>query len=380
MTPWRFSITARAEQGPARCGRLDTPRGPVETPTFMPVGTRATVKALAPPELRAAGARIILANTFHLELRPGSEVIERMGGLHSFMRWDGPILTDSGGFQVFSLESLRRIDDEGVEFRSPLDGALCHLTPERAMEIQRRLGADIVMAFDECVAAGTDRERTRRALTRTLDWLERCRRIPLREGQTLWPIVQGGHFPELRVESARGTLRWDDWTGVAIGGLSVGEEKPLLWAALEASVSELPATLPRYLMGVGTVEDLLDGVDRGVDLFDCVYPTRTARLGRLFVAGGHIHIKNARYREDPRPLDADCDCETCRGGYSRAYLHHLYHSNEILGHRLHTIHNVRYLLRHMERIREAIAAGCWEQFKARCIEQRRARAESEAEE
>lgn len=329
----------------------------------MPVGTKATVKAMTPGELRAAGAQIVLSNTFHLELRPGSEVIERLGGLHEFMRWDGPILTDSGGFQVFSLASLRKISADGVEFRSPLDGALCRLTPESSMEIQRRLGSDIVMAFDECVESGADRATAQRALDRTLAWLERCRGARLGERQTLFPIVQGGHYADLRRESSRRTVEMGGWSGIAIGGLSVGEPKPVMKEMLEASVADLPEDLPRYLMGVGTPEDLIEGVDRGVDMFDCVYATRTARLGRLFVPGGHIHIKNAKFRDDPRPLDETCDCETCAGGFSRAYLHHLHQTKEILGLRLNTIHNVRSLVRLMEQVRAAIEEGRWETFR-----------------
>ncbi len=360
---FHFEVLARAQTGCARRGRFHTPRGVIETPIFMPVGTKASVKALLPDELRRAGAQIILANTFHLELRPGSERIERLGGLHEFSRWDGPILTDSGGFQVFSLAALRRVSDEGVEFRSPLDGALCRLSPESAMEIQRRLGSTIAMAFDECVEAGADHERTRLALERTLGWLDRCRRVPLGEGQALFPIIQGGHFADLRRESAERTAERGPWPGIAIGGLSVGEEKARMWEMLDALDGRLPEDAPRYLMGVGTPADFLEAVDRGVDLFDCVYPTRTARLGRLFTAQGHIHIKNASHAEDSGPLDPACDCATCRGGFSRAYLHHLYQAREILYHRLATLHNVRFVLRLMEEIRAAIAEGRWESFR-----------------
>lgn len=368
MSEFSFEITARAASGRARAGRLQTPRGAVPTPAFMPVGTRASVKALAPDEVRAAGASILLANTYHLELRPGSERIERLGGLHAFMRWDGPILTDSGGFQVFSLSETRKVSEEGVEFRSPLDGSRCFLNPEKAMEIQRRFGSNIVMAFDECIEPDADATRAREALERTLRWLERCRRIALKPGQTLFPIVQGGMFAALRRESARRTLESGGWEGVAIGGLSVGEEKPLMFAMLETVTAELPEALPRYLMGVGTPRDFLEAVDRGVDMFDCVYPTRTARLGRLFTAEGHIHIKNARFREDPAPIQPGCDCAACAGGFSRAYLHHLYTSGEILYHRLATQHNLRFILRLMEEIRAAIAGGRWEAFRRERIE------------
>lgn len=363
MSAFTFLILAESATGSARRGRIETSRGPIDTPAFMPVGTKATVKALTPEEVRRAGAQIVLANTFHLELRPGSELIERLGGLHKFMRWDGPILTDSGGFQVFSLAKLRKVSDGGVEFRSPVDGTPCHLSPESAMEIQRRLGSDIVMAFDECVEAGAEREVARKGLDRTLAWLDRCRRVSLGERQVLFPIVQGGHYEDLRRESARRTVELDGWSGIAIGGLSVGESKPVMQEMLEASVAGLPRDLPRYLMGVGTPEDLIEGIHRGVDLFDCVYATRTARLGRLFVPGGHIHIKNAKYRNDSGVLDKTCDCETCRGGFSRAYLHHLHHANEILGHRLNTIHNVRYLVRLMEQARRAIEEGRWENWR-----------------
>ncbi len=374
-----FEITSTIPSGAARRGRLSTSRGSIETPVFMPVGTKATVKALTPEELRRAGVEILLANTFHLELRPGSALIERLGGLHGFMRWDGPILTDSGGFQVFSLAKLRKVTEDGVEFRSPVDGTLCRLTPESAVEIQRRFGSDIVMAFDECVEAGVGREVAQRAMERTLVWLDRCRRVSLGERQTLFPIVQGGHHADLRRESARRTMEHDGWSGVAIGGLSVGEAKPVMLEMLEASVGELPRALPRYLMGVGTPEDLIEGVERGVDLFDCVYPTRTARLGRLFAEGGHIHIKNARFREDPGPIEQGCDCETCRGGFSRAYLHHLYHSNEILAHRLNTVHNVRSIVRLMEEVRAAITEGRWETWRKEKLGNLRAGKEAEGE-
>ena len=366
LPPFTFEILHRAEGSAARVGRYSTPHGIIKTPVFMPVGTKATVKTLSSREVRDLGAQIILANTFHLELRPGSERIERFGGLHNFMRWDGPILTDSGGFQVFSLSKLRRVDDDGVMFQSPIDGSPYHFTPKSVMEIQRRLGADIVMAFDECVEAEADRTRSRDSMERTLTWLERCRQVSLKEHQTLFPITQGGHFTDLRQESTRRTLEVsDDWKGVAIGGLSVGESREVMHEMLEASVSEIPEKFPRYLMGVGTPSDLLESVDRGVDLFDCVYPTRTARSGRIFTQEGHIHIKNSCFREDQRPIDESCDCETCQSGYTRAYLHHLYHAKEVLGIRLNTIHNVRFLIRLMEEIQQAIETNVWSDFKRR---------------
>lgn len=359
-----FSFHVTNRDGLARRGVFATPRGIVQTPCFMPVGTRATVKGVTPRELREAGSQIILANTFHLHLRPGEELIERLGGLHSFMGYDGPILTDSGGFQVFSLADLRTITEEGVAFRSPIDGAPCFISPEISMKIQRALGANIVMAFDECPNAAMEGDALRHSTDRTQRWLERCLTIPLKSHQCLFPIVQGGMNEDLRVDSARRTLAIErDAVGYAVGGLAVGEEKSITWRMLETSLAELPDDRPRYMMGIGTPGDLLDAVDRGVDMFDCVLPTRNARNARVFVPAGAINLRNARHREDPAPIMDQCDCHACAGGFSRAYLHHLHRSSEMLAGILSSIHNLRYLLRFCEQMRSAIAAGRWTDFK-----------------
>jgi queuine tRNA-ribosyltransferase len=351
-----FEFSVEATSGPARTGTLTLPHGTVETPVFMPVGTQGTVRALSPNDLRAAGATLVLANTYHLHVRPGEQVIEKLGALHRFMAWDRPLLTDSGGFQVFSLEGSRRLDEDGVEFQSHVDGSRRTLTPERATEIQWVLGADIAMAFDHVVPGGADRATARDALDRTLRWLERCgkRHEELRRSdgqadggatvrQTLWPILQGGTHLELRTEGLRRILELDSWTGLAIGGLSVGEPKTVMYDMLERLEPKLPA-LPRYLMGVGFPEDLVAAVERGVDLFDCVAPTRNGRNGSAFTPDGPVNIRNAEHRDDLRPLDASCDCETCTT-FSRGYLRHLFMAEELLGLRLLSLHNVRYLIR-----------------------------------
>lgn len=360
-----------AAAGTARSGVLRLERGDVRTPAFMPVGTQATVKALTPEEVRAVGADIVIANTYHLYLRPGHELVRDAGGLHDFMTWDGPILTDSGGFQVFSLAALAEITDEGVTFRSHLDGSSHHFTPESVMDIQRALGADIVMAFDECPPGRVERDAARKALERTLTWLERCaRRFAETAGdgpngaQLLFPILQGGAYPELRREAARRTLDLGPWPGVAIGGLSVGEPKSVMWEVLESLEPELPADVPRYLMGVGYPDDLLEAIGRGVDLFDCVAPTRNGRRGTAWVEReGQINLRATRYRADLGPLDDACDCYTC-ARYSRAYLRHLVVAEEWLGLRLVSIHNLRFLVRLTERAREHIAAGDFEAWSA----------------
>jgi len=330
----------------------------------MPVGTKATVKAMTPADLKAAGAQMILANTFHLHLRPGESIIEQLGELHGFMRYDGPILTDSGGFQVFSLADLRRIDENGVAFRSPIDGALVELTPERSLEIQRALGPDVCMAFDECPAADMTGEKLRASMELTLRWLKRCFSVDLKPHQAMFPIVQGGMDPVLRSESARRTLEIaPDAKGYAIGGLSVGESRETTYKMLEVSVAELPADRPRYFMGLGTPCDLVEAVDRGIDFFDCVLPTRNARNGRVFHPHGDLNLRNAVHATDPRPLMEGCDCASCAGGYSRGYLHHLFKQGEMLGPMLATQHNVRYLLRLCEEMRKAIAEGRWSAFR-----------------
>jgi queuine tRNA-ribosyltransferase len=335
-------------------GLVRTPHGTIATPVFMPVGTQATVKTMAPWELRDIGAQIILANTYHLYLRPGADIVERMGGLHGFSGWDGPLLTDSGGFQVFSLQHLRRVSVEGVLFRSHIDGSEHFLTPEKAIAIQEQLGADIIMCFDEC-ADPCDRARLEVALGRTNLWAERCLRAQARSDQALFGIVQGGVFADLRRRSAE-CLVGLDFPGYAIGGLSVGESKADMHATLEATVPHLPSSKPRYLMGVGSPEDLWECVARGVDMFDCVLPTRIARNGAAFTPDGRLNLRNAAHATDARPLQEGCDCPTCQH-FSRAYLRHLIQADEILGHRLITMHNLRFMIRTMEGMRHAIAAG-----------------------
>ena len=382
-----YEFVIDATSGPARAGTLTLPHGTVETPVFMPVGTQGTVRALSPNDLRSAGATLVLANTYHLHVRPGEQVVEKLGALHRFMGWDRPLLTDSGGFQVFSLEGSRRVDEDGVEFQSHVDGSRRTLTPERATEIQWVLGADIAMAFDHVVPGGADLATARDAMERTLRWLERCakrhaelkasydattlrhmsapddhvqRSVVASCNQTLWPILQGGTHLALREEGLRRICDMRPWTGLAIGGLSVGEPKAVMYEMLERLEPKLPA-LPRYLMGVGFPDDLVAAVERGVDLFDCVAPTRNGRNGSAFTPDGPVNIRNAEHREDPRPLDATCDCETCTT-FSRGYLRHLFMAEELLGLRLLSLHNVRYLIRLAGEMRAAIrrsAFGPW---------------------
>ena len=359
-----FDYEIAATEGAARTGTFHLPHGPVRTPAFMPVGTQASVKTLAPEEVSGAGAEMVLANTYHLFLRPGHEVIRELGGLHAFMRWDGPILTDSGGYQVFSLADINEVREDGVVFQSHVDGSKHLFTPERVMEIEAALGADVAMAFDECPPGQADRPLAEEAHERTLRWLERSRRRhdELRaEGaaadQTLFPILQGSTFPDLRRDAARRVAELGDWDGVAIGGLSVGEPKPLMYEVLEELEPVLPKEGPRYLMGVGYPDDLLESIERGCDLFDCVAPTRNGRNGTAWTeADGQINIKARRYQKDTGPLDPACDCYTCRS-YTRAYLRHLFVASEVLGLRLLSIHNIRHLVRLAGRARERIADG-----------------------
>jgi queuine tRNA-ribosyltransferase len=341
--------------GAARRGRLTFARGTVETPAFMPVGTYGTVKAMTPEELEEIGAEIILGNTFHLMLRPGTEVIQAHGDLHDFMHWERPILTDSGGFQVFSLAELRKITEEGVKFRSPVDGAEILLTPERSMAVQRALGADIVMIFDECTPYPATEEEARASMELSLRWAARSREAHGDSTSALFGIVQGGMYPGLRRRSLEG-LRAVGFDGYAIGGLSVGEGMAERHQVLDALLPEMPGDRPRYLMGVGKPEDLVEAVLRGVDMFDCVIPTRNARNGFLYTREGVMRIRNSRYRDDTGPIDPGCTCYACRN-YSRAYLKHLEKCNEILGARLATIHNLHYYQTLMREMREAIAAG-----------------------
>jgi queuine tRNA-ribosyltransferase len=357
MTPLAFSVTHR--DGAARAGRLTTAHGEVATPAFMPVGTQGTVKAVTVDELRACGAEIVLSNTYHLFLRPGHETIRDLGGLHRFMAWDGPILTDSGGFQVFSMEGLRTIDESGVRFRSHLDGSMQELTPESSMAIQAALGSDIVMAFDECPSLPAPREAVETAVDRTSRWAARSRDAYRGPG-ALFGIVQGGTHDDLRERSCA-SITALDLPGYAIGGVSVGEPPEAIARVAGFCAERLPADRPRYLMGVGRPEDLVAAVAVGVDLFDCVMPTRNARNGTLFTSEGKVNIKREEYRRDGRALDPACGCETCTR-YSRAYLRHLFVSNEILASRLNTIHNLSFYLRLMASLREAIAAGTLSAF------------------
>jgi queuine tRNA-ribosyltransferase len=362
-----FEFRLEATAGAARAGAWTLPHGAVETPCFMPVGTQGTVRALSPRDLEAVGARIVLANTYHLFLRPGEETVGKLGGLHRFMGWPHPLLTDSGGFQVFSLEGLRRVSEEGVEFRSHLDGSLRFLSPERAVEVQWALGSDVAMAFDHVIPGGASRDQARDALDRTARWLVRCRtrfeeladgRGPTADGrpQTLVPIVQGATYPDLRRAGLEGILGAGTWDALAIGGLSVGEPKAAMWEALETLEPILPGGRPRYLMGVGFPEDVVGAIARGVDLADCVAPTRMGRNGTAFTDDGPINIRNARHRDDASPLDSACDCETCTT-FSRGYLRHLFAAGELLGLRLLSLHNVRYLIRLSARARTAIISG-----------------------
>ena len=367
------SFTVEASDGEARRARAAFARGVVELPAFMPVGTYGTVKAMTPDELDGLGVRIVVTNTFHLMLRPGAEVIEALGGLHRFMHWDRPILTDSGGFQVFSLGERRRISEAGVEFRSPIDGSKVFLDPERSMAVQRALGSDVAMAFDDCTAYPMDATRTRESMELTLRWANRSRAAHAGNPGALFGIVQGGTYAPLRERSAKG-LREIGFEGYAIGGLAVGEPFDDRLRMLDATVPLLPGDRIRYLMGVGTPEDIIEAVRRGVDLFDCVLPTRNARNGYLFVPWGVVKIRNRRYRDDERPVDPGCACHACRH-YSRAYLHHLDRCGEILGSRLNTVHNLHFYQRLMADIRAAIADRRFDAWRRAFVERRSSREE-----
>jgi queuine tRNA-ribosyltransferase len=366
----KFSV--RHSDGAARCGTLELAHGAVETPVFMPVGTYGTVKAVSPAELAGLGARIVLGNTFHLWLRPGMEVIAAHGGLHRFMGWNGPILTDSGGYQVFSLGELRRISEEGVQFASPINGDRLFLTPEESMRIQRGLDSDVVMVLDECTPWPADEAAAGESMRLSLRWAERSKRAweDSRRGDpnALFGIVQGGMHETLRDESLAG-LESIGFDGYAVGGLSVGEPRADMRRVLAHVVPRLPGRAPRYLMGVGTPEDIVEAVGLGIDMFDCVLPTRNARNGWLYTRRGDVKIRNARHRADTRPLDETCACYTCRH-FTRAYLHHLQKVNEILGARLNTLHNLHFYLTLMRELREAIAAGRLRQYAAELREQR----------
>ena len=361
----RFSFDLRATDGAARTGLIRTPRGDIRTPAFMPVGTAATVKAMLPGSVRETGADILLGNTYHLMLRPGAERIARLGGLHRFMDWDRPILTDSGGFQVMSLSELRKLTEEGVTFRSHVDGSRHELTPERSMEIQRLLGSDIVMAFDECPALPAGEARVAESMRLSMRWAQRSRdAFGDRPGHALFGIQQGGVTRELREESAE-ALKAIGFDGYAIGGLAVGEGQEAMFGVLDHAPAMLPADRPRYLMGVGKPADIVGAVKRGVDMMDCVLPTRSGRTGQAWTRRGQVNLRNARHRDDGGPLDEQCACPACRG-YSRAYLHHVVRAGEIIGSMLLTWHNLHYYQELMQEMREAIASGRFATWEAEC--------------
>ncbi|MBI5186618.1 MAG: tRNA guanosine(34) transglycosylase Tgt [Nitrospinae bacterium] len=349
---FRFTITHKDKNGAARIGEIQTGHGTFSTPAFMPVGTQASVKAMGPDDLARCGAGIILGNTYHLFLRPGHDLVRQMGGLHRFMNWGGPILTDSGGYQVFSMRELTKVSEEGVAFRSHLDGSKLFLSPEKSMEIQEALGADIIMAFDEPTPYPASHAETEKSMQLTTRWARRCKVSHGSPSQALFGIVQGGMFADLRKRNANEIVE-TGFPGYALGGLSVGEPMELMAEMIDATVPHLPEDKPRYLMGVGFPEDIIRSVLQGVDMFDCVLPTRNARNGTLFTSSGRVLIKNAVYKDDPNPLDPECACYTC-SNFSRAYLRHLFTAGEILSYRLNTIHNLHYYMNLMKEIREAI--------------------------
>lgn len=362
MAAVTYELIKKDSRTKARRGRVNTPHGPIETPVFMPVGTAGTVKAMKPEEVRDMGAQIILGNTYHLYLRPGHEVVKAAGGLHKFMNWERAILTDSGGFQVFSLGAMRKISEEGVEFRSHIDGSKHMLSPEKSMEIQNALGSDIMMAFDECAPYPADRNYVKNSLERTTRWLKRCKEYHKNtEQQSLFGIMQGGMYKDLRKQSAEEIVELD-LPGYAIGGLSVGEPKEIMYEVMDDCVDYLPADKPRYLMGVGSPDCLFEGVERGIDMFDCVLPTRIARHGMAMTSQGRVNIKNAKYERDFTPLDPNCDCYACRN-YSKAYLRHLFKSDEILSSMLMTTHNLHFLVNTMAGIRKAIEEDRFLEYK-----------------
>ena len=358
--PFEFELLHVDKYTGARRGRLHTPHGVIETPIFMPVGTQATVKTFTPDELKMCGAQIILSNTYHLHLRPGEDLVAEAGGLHKFMNWDHPILTDSGGFQVFSLSELRKLTEDGVEFRSHLDGSRHYFSPEVSVGVQEKLGSEIMMQFDECSPYPCDYDRARKAMHRTLRWLDRCMKAKTRQDQALFGIVQGAFYKDLRIECAKEMAKLD-LPGFGIGGLSVGEPKEVMYDMLEAIAPYMPEHKPRYLMGVGSPDCLVEGVLRGVDMFDCVLATRVARNGTAFSQGGRLVIRNAAYAHDFGPMEEGCDCYACKN-FSRAYIRHLFKAEEILALRLISIHNVRFLLRQMEQIRAAIEQDCMREY------------------
>ena len=361
MSSFSFTVRQKSTGSNARLGTFSTPHGPIKTPCFMPVGTKATVKTLTPEDLKSLGAQIVLANTYHLALRPGADLVKKMGGLHKWMNWNGPILTDSGGFQVFSLAKMNKITDDGVEFQSHLDGKKHFFTPELAIQIQEKLGADIIMAFDECAPADASKTYARKALDRTHAWTLRCVKAKKRRNQALFPIIQGVNFKDLRLESAK-FMADLDLPGIAIGGLSVGEGKKKMYQTLEWIEPHLPKNKPRYLMGVGTPDDLLEAVNRGIDMFDCVLPTRLARHGAFWTDRARVNIKLKKFAQDKKPLLPGCTCYTCQN-FSRSYIRHLIIENEILGMRLMTIHNLHFILELMRQIRLSLRENHFPKFK-----------------
>lgn len=361
MEPFSFEVIKQDQKTGARAGVFHTPHGDIPTPIYMPVGTQATVKGLMPRDLEEIGAKIILSNTYHLYLRPGNEIVKKAGGLHKFMAWNRPILTDSGGFQVFSLAGLNKIRDEGVYFRSHLDGAEHFFTPEKVIDIENDLGADVIMQFDQCSKYGTDYKESRKAMERSESWLKRCYAHHKREDQALFPIVQGNLYHDLRKESLERCLPYVKY-GLGIGGLSVGEPKELMYEILDGMYPDLPTNVPRYLMGVGSPDCLIEGTMRGVDMFDCVLATRIARNGTAFTSKGKVVIRNGKYKEDFSPLDDECDCYACKN-YTKAYLRHLINAGEMLGGILLSLHNTAFLLRLMRNLRQAILDDRVEEFR-----------------
>ena len=364
--PFWFETVKQDGKSGARAGILHTPHGDIETPVYMPVGTQATVKGVMPRDLKEAGAQIILANTYHLYMRPGDELVRAAGGLHRFMAWDRPILTDSGGFQVFSLAQLNKIKDEGVDVNSHVDGSLHFITPEKAISIENNLGADIIMAFDQCSEYGTDYKNSRIAMERTLKWLERCVKTHNNPAQALFPIVQGNMFKDLRLESLREAKQYATY-GIAIGGLSVGEPKPLMYEIMDEMLPYYPQDVPRYLMGVGSPDCLIEGVLRGIDMFDCVLATRIARNGTAMTSRGKIVVRNAKYKEDFTPLDPECDCYCCKN-YTKAYLRHLVNVGEMMGGMMLSLHNITFLTKLMRQIRQAVLEDRLQDFAAEFYE------------
>lgn len=363
MNPELFHLEIKHidKQTGARCGILHTPHGDVEVPMFMPVGTNATVKCLSPEEIKSLGAGVILANTYHLHLRPGEEIVKKAGGVHQFMNYDGPMLTDSGGFQVFSLQKTRKITEEGVEFRNIYNGDKDMFTPEKVIQIEEDIGADIIMSFDECIPYPVTHEYAKRSTERTIRWAKRGLMAHKREDQALFGIVQGGEFQDLREMCAK-ELAALDFPGYSIGGTSIGEPKDVCFRMIEDAIRYLPTNKPRYLMGVGSLDYILGGIERGVDMMDCVLPTRIARHGALMTSQGRINIRKAQYKEDFTPLDPECDCYTCKH-YTKAYLHHLFMCNEEFGKRLNSIHNIRFLIKVVEGARKAIQEDRFKEYE-----------------